>query len=127
MSSKPESITAGISFKLLYATHELFFESSNQTGVKAWLHRNITCRGGYLLGTLILPLTSTVDLALGSVAAIGSIVTGGYFTPLNRAAYKMTGAGGNGLISVTYLALEPVQNLFKVNDDCIISYKACMI
>src|ERR1700733_10910718 len=100
------SITAKTSNALLLKTYYLHGdELMKKDGIKPWLHRNITCRAGYFLVFVTSPIASSADLLLGSIAAVGSILTGGLIKPLNQVAFKMTGVGGDGLLSGTYIGL----------------------
>jgi len=100
------SITAKTSNELLRKTFKFYNDEFKKgDGIKSWLHRNITCRAGYFLAFAGSPIASSADLLLGSIAAVGSILTGGLIEPLNLVASTMTVGGGNGLLSGTYVGL----------------------
>jgi hypothetical protein len=84
---------------------ELYHRFSSVEGKKAFFHRNVTCRLLHFSCVLLYPPTAAIDLALGTILALGAILTVGRFRPLNILARSLTHFAGLCLVGYTFRSI----------------------
>jgi hypothetical protein len=80
------------------------------SSTKAFLHRTITCRVLYLGSALIYPITSALDLLIGTILAVGALLTQGKYSCWNKQARVILFIGGCGIITSIFYSLLHVIN-----------------
>ena len=85
----------------------------------SWVGKHVIARILVPLSTSTIATVAVARIAFGSVAAVASIVTGGYFSQLNQAAYASLGNIGiliNQMINTIKGLYDPeIYELYKIN------------